>query len=109
LGIDHSAVRRYTRLKKELKDLTTSINQLQKILTDNKRIKMADLPAKLNAEKERVTAIEDAMKQLKTDPAFQAVEGKLIKIEADLLALRAERKRLSWQIEQIRIVPRNER
>lgn len=109
LGIDHNAVRRYTRLKKEMKDLTTSINHLQKILTENKHIKMADLPAKLNAEKERATAIEDALKQLKTDPAFQAIEGKLVAIESDLLALRAERKRLSWQIEQIRIVPRNER
>jgi uncharacterized protein YydD (DUF2326 family) len=109
LGIDHDVIQRYAVLKKEWKAITQSIGQLEKILTDNKRVRMADLPAKLNEERERVAAIEEALAQLKTDPAFKAVEGRLIEIEGDLLKLRAERKQLAWQIEQIRIVPRNER
>lgn len=109
LGIDHHVIQRYTMLKKEWKAITLSISQLEKILTENKRVKMADLPAKLNEERERVTAIEEALAQLKTDPAFKAVEGRLIEIEAELLNVRAERKQLAWQIEQIRIVPHGER
>lgn len=109
LGIDHHAIRRYELLRKEWKTITASISQLEKILTQNKRVKMADLPALLNEEREKVAAIEDALAQLKSDPAFKAVEGKLIEIEADLLKMRTERKQLAWQIEQIRIVPRGER
>lgn len=109
LGIDHHVIQRYTMLKKEWKAITLSISQLEKILTENKRVKMADLPAKLNEERERVTAIEEALAHLKTDPAFKAVEGRLLEIEAELLKLRAERKQLAWQIEQIRIVPHGER
>lgn len=108
-GIDHDAIRRYSILKKEWKVITSSISQLKKILTENNRVRMADLPARLNEERERVAAIESALAHLKTDPAFKAVEGRLIEIESELLTLRAERKQLSWQIEQIRVVPRGER
>lgn len=109
LGIRYDTIYRYEVLKREMKSLTTSINHLEKILTENRTLKMADLPAKLNAERERVKTIEAALAQLKTDPAFKAVESKLIAIESELLQLRSERKRLAWQIEQIRIVPQSER
>jgi uncharacterized protein YydD (DUF2326 family) len=109
LGVSYDTIQRYEVLKKELKVLTDSINHLEKLLTDNRRIKIADLPAKLNEERERVKSIEDALAQLKTDPAFRAVETDLVAIEKELLALRSERKRLAWEIEQIRVIPRNER
>ena len=109
LGISYETIHRYEVLKREMKSLTTSINHLEKILTDNRTLRIADLPAKLNEERERVKTIEAALAQLKTDPAFKAVESKLIAIESELLHLRSERKGLAWQIEQIRIVPQSER
>lgn len=109
MGIRYDTIHRYEVLKREMKTLITSINQLEKILTENRTRKISDLPAKLNQEREQVKSIETALAQLKTDPAFKAVESKLIAIESELLQLRAERKRLAWQIEQIRIVPPSER
>lgn len=109
MGIRYDSIQRYEVLKREMKSLTTSINHLEKILTENRTLKMADLPAKLNEERERVKTIEAALATLKTDPAFKAVESKLVAIESELLQLRSERKRITWQIEQIRIVPQSER
>lgn len=108
MGIDSSPTKIYEELHKEIKTLTTSISHLVKILTDNNRIKLKDLPAKLNEQEKTVEKIEKALTQLKTDPAFEASEKQFIDIESRLRKLRAERKSISYQINQIDIIPTGE-
>lgn len=108
MGIDSSATQIYEQLHTEHKNLTTSTTQLKNILTDNNRLKLGDLPAKLNEQEKTVAKIETALEKLKTDPAFEATEKQLVEIEGRLRELRAERKSLTFQISQILIIPPGE-
>jgi uncharacterized protein YydD (DUF2326 family) len=109
LGIDLS---KYRSLEKTINELDEQQNVLRKLksnLEDGKSRKLADIPALLNKEKKASQHIDQALSELKADPAFEAVESDLVEIERELVELRGKRKSLTFQIDQIRSIPLPER
>lgn len=109
MGIDVSAFQQFDRTVKQLDSDKKVLKALKNELTDGNKIKIADVPAKLNEEKRATEKIGEALTTLRADPAFEAVEGELNDIETQLVRLRGERKKLSFQIDQIRSIPLPER
>lgn len=109
LGIDTTA---YSRLIKTINRLASQkkvLKELKLAVTNGNEFKLSDIPAKLNEERQATRKIEEALATLRADPAFEEVEEDLNGIEAKLQLLRGERKKLSFQIDQIRSIPLPER
>ncbi|CAD75553.1 MAG TPA: DUF2326 domain-containing protein [Rhodopirellula baltica] len=105
MGIDSTSFAEFDRTVSRLDDTRKFANSLKKDLTDGGKDKLSDIPAKLNEEKRATEKIEDALETLRVDPAFEKVEEELNEIELELRQLRSERKKLSFQIDQIRSIP----
>ncbi|MGZ0172197.1 MAG: DUF2326 domain-containing protein [Planctomycetales bacterium] len=109
LGIDTTP---YCRLMETIRRLDSQQKVLREIkasVTNGGQIRVSDIPAKLNEERQATRRIEDALSTLRADPAFEEVEGDLNGIEQELQQFRGERKKLSFQIDQIRSIPLPER
>ncbi len=109
LGIDGTA---YYRLLDTIRKLETQqkvLTALRSAVTNNNERKISDVPTILNEERQATRKIEDALATLRADPAFEQVEGDLNSLESELQILRSERKKLSFQIDQIRSIPLPER
>lgn len=104
-GLDTSQLKTLQKLTADIAGLTKLISSIKGRLTHNDQRKLKDIPALLNEERVETEKIEKALSTLKADPAFEAIEGDLIEIESQLTKLRAERKSLNYQIEQIRSIP----
>lgn len=108
LGLD---VVHYRRLLQTIKDLDRQVKvltQLKSDLTRRGEVQIGDVIAELNQEQKEVEQIEHGLTELRAEPAFAQVENDLNDIEAQLSALRARRKGLSFQIDQIRSLPQPE-
>jgi uncharacterized protein YydD (DUF2326 family) len=109
LGIDLTNYQILQKTIAELSDQQKRLTKVKSSLEDGKTKKADDIPAILNKEKKESEKIDAALGKLKADPAFEAVEGDLVKIERELSTLRGERKSLTYQIDQIRSIPLPER
>jgi uncharacterized protein YydD (DUF2326 family) len=109
MGIDGTT---YCRLLDTIKKLETqqrALKELKAVVTNQNERKISDVPTILNEERQATRQIEEALETLRADPAFEQVEGDLNSLEAELQILRSERKKLSFQIDQIRSIPLPER
>lgn len=109
LGID---LTRYGTLQSTIQELDEKkqlLGRLKSSLEEGRTRKIADIPALLNKEKKASEIIDSALRELKADPAFEAVEGELVDIERRLVSMRGVRKSLTYQIDQIRAIPLPER
>jgi len=109
MGIDLTS---YRTLLRTINDLTEQQNRLSKLrssLEEGRAKSINDIPAILNKERKESEKIDAALGTLKADPAFAAVEDDLVKIEQELATQRGTRKALTFQIDQIRSIPRPER
>lgn len=109
LGIDGSVYQRLLDTIKRLEIQQKVLRELKSAVTDGNRRKISDIPTILNEERRATSKIEDALATLRADPAFEQVEDDFNKLESELGSLRAERKKLSFQIDQIRSIPLPER
>jgi len=109
MGIAADSVEKYQSVYTEIKELEATLRTLKKRLTQDGALKLTDIPASLNEEKEASRRIQKAISTLKTDPGFEAIEEELSTIEVELIELRASRKGLTFQIEQITHIPIAER
>ncbi len=109
LGIDGTFYQCLLDTIKKLESQKKILRELKSVVTDGNRRKVSDVPTILNEERRATRKIEDALTTLRADPAFEQVEGDLNKLEWQLNHLRAERKKISFQIDQIRSIPLPER
>ena len=109
LGIDATAYSRLINTIKRLDDSSRVLKDLKAAVTNNNELKLSDIPARLNEERQATKKLDEALTELKADPAFESVEGALNEIEGKLRLLRGERKKLSFQVDQIRSIPISER
>ena len=109
LGIDGATYRHLLDTIKTLDSQQKILKELKVAVTNGNERKISDIPTILNEERQATRRIEDALNALRADPAFEQVEGDLNQIEATLQQQRAERKKLSFQIDQIRSIPLPER
>ncbi len=109
LGIDTTSYRNLLETIQRLDALKKVLKELKTVVTNGDERKLSDIPAILNEEKQAAKQIEKAITNLKADPAFEKVEGDLNQLESSLGSLRGERKKLGFQIDQIRSIPLPER
>lgn len=109
LGVDTASYRKLKETIKELDSNRKLLRELKRAVTDGDKRKLSDIPSILNEEQKATQKIEDALQELRADPAFEKVETELNQIESELATLRSERKKLSFQIDQIRSIPLPER
>lgn len=109
LGIDGTTYRRLLDTIKKLETQQRVLKELRTAVTNNNERKISDVPTILNEERQATRKIEDALATLRADPAFEQVEGDLNSLESELQNLRSKRKKLSFQIDQIRSIPLPER
>ena len=109
LGIDTSSYRSLLEPIQKLHSLKKVLKELKGLVTNGDKRKISDIPAILNEEEQAAKKIEEAIADLKADPAFEKVEADLNQLESSLGSLRGERKKLSFQIDQIRSIPLPER
>lgn len=83
--------------------------ELKATLTNRGELNLADIPARLNEERQATRKIDEALRTLRADPAFEQVEQDLVGLETNLEKLRLERRSLNFQIDQIRAIPLPER
>lgn len=105
MGIDVSALAILDSTIQDLERVKRRVADLKKWLTDNGNRSIEEVPLRINAERETAHRIEEAMKSLRADPAFESVESDLVEIESRLSDLRAQRKALAFQIQQINSIP----
>lgn len=109
MGIEISPYKRLLGVIARLEEQKKLLSELKRVVTNGNELKLKDIPARLNEERQATRKIEDALTELKADPAFEEVEEDLVAIESELERLRARRKSLSYQIDQIRAIPLPER
>jgi len=109
LGIDGTAYRRLLDTIKRLESQQRMLKELKHAVTNGNERKISDVPTILNEERQASRKIEEALSTLRADPAFEQVEGDLNDLEKELQILRVDRKKLSFQIDQIRSIPLPER
>jgi uncharacterized protein YydD (DUF2326 family) len=109
MGIDLTNYRILQKTIEELAEQQKRLSKLRSSLEDGKSKSIDDIPAILNKERKESQKIDDALGVLKADPAFAAVESDLVEIERELATQRGARKSLTYQIDQIRSIPRPER
>ena len=108
LGLDVAPYSRLLKTIKEIDSQTKVIKQLRDDLTRKDAIKLKDVPAELNVEKQQVEKIKKGLNTLRAEPAFTQVEEDLNQLEIQLNALRAKRKGIRFKIDQIRSLPQPE-
>ncbi len=109
LGIDGTVYQHLLDTIKKLESQQKILRELKSVVTDGNRQKISDIPIILNEKRRATRKIEDALSTLRADPAFEQVEGGLNELESQLNHLRAERKKISFQIDQIHSIPPPER
>lgn len=109
LGVELSNYRRLEETIERLASQQKMLSELKLAVTNRDELKIEDVPAKLNEERQATRKIDEALTTLRADPAFEDVEGDLNRIETELQQLRGERKSVSFQIDQIRSIPLPER
>lgn len=108
LGIDVGEYRRLLDAIRELDRQTKLLTKLKEDLTRRGAVRMGDIAAELNQDQAVVQKIEDGLAELRAEPAFAQVEADLNQLEGKLAALRARRKGVDYQIDQIRVLPKPE-
>ena len=108
LGFDLAPYRRLMETIKELDQLTRTLSQLKADLTRRGEVQIRDIAAELNEEQKNVEVIQQGLNELRAEPAFAQVEEDLNRLETRLGELRAQRKGISFQIDQIRSLPQPE-
>lgn len=108
LGFDLAPYRRLIETIKEIEQLTRTLSQLKADLTRHGEVPLRDIAAELNEEQKDVEVIQQGLHELRAEPAFAQVEEDLNRLETRLGELRAQRKGISFQIDQIRSLPKPE-
>jgi uncharacterized protein YydD (DUF2326 family) len=108
LGLDVGQYRQILQITKEIESQMKILAQLKLELTNRGERRIGDIAAELNQEQREVEKIEQGLTELRAEPAFAQVERDLNAIELQLGRLRAQRKGISYQIDQIRSVPQPE-
>lgn len=108
LGFDLAPYRRLMETIKEIEQLTRTLSQLKADLTRHGEVPLRDIAAELNEEQKDVEVIQQGLHELRAEPAFAQVEEDLNRLETRLGELRAQRKGISFQIDQIRSLPKPE-
>jgi len=109
MGIDLTTYRRLEESIERLESQRRILRELRLVVTNHDEFKISDIPSKLNEERQATRKINDALTTLRADPGFEEVEGDLNQIEVELQQLRAERKGVSFKIDQIQSIPLPER
>ncbi len=105
LGIDLSTYRNLKLTIEQLAAQKRTLAELKRVVTEHGKLKLSDIPSKLNEDRDAARNIGAALDTLRADPAFERVEDELVRLESDLALLRTKRKGLSFQIDQIRSIP----
>jgi len=108
LGLDVAHYRRLLQTIKDLDQQAKAVTQFKSDLTRRGEVQIGDVIAELNQEQQEVEQIERGLAELRAEPAFAQVEKDLNEIETHLGTLRARRKGISFQIDQIRSLPQPE-
>ena len=108
LGLDVAQYRRILHSTKELESQTKVLAQIKADLTRRGELRLGEIAAELNQEQKEVEKIEQGLADLRAEPAFAQVEKDLNELEIMLGSLRARRKGVSYQIDQIRSLPKPE-
>ncbi|MCX6880819.1 MAG: DUF2326 domain-containing protein [Verrucomicrobia bacterium] len=108
LGLDVAQNRRLLQTIKEIDTQTKVLAQLKVDLTKHGELRIGDIAAELNQEQKDVERIEQGLADLRAEPAFAQVEKELNGLEIRLGELRARRKGVSFQVDQIRSLPQPE-
>lgn len=108
LGLDVTHYRQLLQTIKALDQQGKVMSQLKADLTRHGEVKLGDIPAELNHEQKQVELIEQGLAELRAEAAFAQVEKDLNEIEGKLSGLRAHRKGVNYQIDQIRSLPQPE-
>lgn len=105
LGIDLGPYRSLMRTIEKLSRQRKVLRSLKSSLEESFDTKIRDIPAQLNRERRVAEEIDEALNNLRADPAFESVEEDLVDIERKLVSLRGERRSLTYEIDQIRSIP----
>lgn len=108
LGFDLAPYRKLLETIKELEQQARALKQLKADLTRHGEVQIQDIAAELNEEQKDVEVIQQGLNELRAEPAFAQVEADLNRLETRLGELRAQRKGISFQIDQIRSLPQPE-
>ncbi len=108
LGIDLRAYRVLLDSIKALNEQVTLVKRLKTELTEHHKKDIGDITEELNQEKDDIEVIEQGLAKLQAEPAYESIELELNSLEADLANLRSERKKISYQINQIQSLPKPE-
>jgi len=108
LGFDLAPYRKLLLSIKEIEQQTRTLTQLKADLTRHGEVPLRDIAAELNEEQKDVEVIQQGLNELRAEPAFAQVEEDLNRLETRLGELRARRKGISFQIDQIRSLPQPE-
>ena len=101
----------YETYKKTLKDIdsqTKFIKELKIQITENGNLNLKDVRSKLNNLEDQVKKLNKAIKEFKTNDAFQSIQKDLINLERDLENLRLRQKLKKYEIQQIESLPKPE-
>lgn len=108
LGFDLAPYRKLRETISEIDQHEKALLKLKADLTRRGEIQIRDIAAGLNEEQKSVEVIQHGLSELRAEPAFAEVEQDLNRLETRLGQLRAERKGISFQIDQIRSLPQPE-
>lgn len=108
LGLDVKQYKRFLQIAKEIESQSRIIAKFRDELTRQGQLGIKDIAAELNREKREVEKIEQGLAELRAEPAFAQAEKTLNEIETRLGDLRAKRKAVGFQLEQIRALPQLE-
>lgn len=109
MGIDLTPYRELRSSIDRLDGTKKALKSIKEDLTERGEKSLRDLPKELNAEKESVSRIDEALKTLEAEPAFAERESDLVQLETRLRDLRVERKKIAHRINQIESIPAPER
>ena len=108
MGLEVANYRILLERIRELESQSKVLTRLRADLTERGQHRVADIKAELNQSQQEVQMIEAGLQALKAEPAFAQVEGDINELETKLTSLRAHRKGVSYQIDQIRAIPQME-
>lgn len=107
LGINIDTYAKILGTVKQIKDLTTVINNNKNELTSGNK-KISDVQAELNELNDDLSKMEAAIDSFKSNEAFESMQNELIELESMLEQLRYRQKIVRHEYQRIRSMPKPE-
>ncbi len=108
MGFETSDYRSVAQAAKAQDKQDKIVRALNSEATDGGRLTRSEVGARMNQEQAEVAAIEEGLKALQAEPAYELLEKDIITLETQLADLRAKRRAGSFQLDRIEAMPQPE-